>query len=197
MKMKKNIVLVVLGLLLTIAVMFGFLNSQKLETALKASQAQETTLQTQLKESKAQNKELSKQVDQLSQLKTGYVIEGMTATVSRFFKAAFTFKAEEDTYASRKAEARPLAADSVFNQFFVDDVAMGSPTLMDSEVQAIKVYIENTHNSVTTGIVTYTLNNKIGESLDKSSVMFYRFTYDATLNQLLSAERMERFVPTN
>lgn len=193
--MKKNILLGILSLLLIVSVMFTVLNTQKLGHSLKEETSKTKQLHREVQETKDKNESLTQQVGDLTKLKTGYVIEGMTETVSRFFNDAFTFKADEDSYESRKADAKQIASEAVLNQFFVDEKALGSPTLVDSSVQNIKVYIENTRNTVTSGIVTYTLNNQIGESLDKSSIMYYRFTFDATLNQLLSAERMERFVP--
>ena len=191
--------LIVLTVALLLAVMVGITKTQKLEGALKQNEAKTSKLQQEVKASKKVNADLKQRLTTMTQLKTGYVIDGMSETVKRFFGDAFTFKADVDDYAKRKADATGIAAPSVVNQFFTEDesIASQSPSFVDSEAQDIKVYIENTRNSITTGIVTYTLNNKVGTTIDKNSVMYYQFTYDATLNQLLSAERMERFVPND
>ena len=194
--MKKNIGLVVLGILLIFSGMIGFVKTQSLEKKINQAQTYNASLQKKLSNETKETSSLNQQLTALTKLKTGYVIDGMTATVSRFFQDAFTFKANVNDYAKRKNDAKAIAAESVVDQFFTEDEseASSSPSFVDSSAQNIKVYIENTRNSVTTGIVTYTLNNKVGTSLDKSSIMYYQFTYDSGLNQLLSAKRMERFV---
>lgn len=194
--MKKNIGLVVLGILLIFSGMIGFVKTQSLEKKINQAQTYNASLQKKLSNETKETSSLNQQLTALTKLKTGYVIDGMTATVSRFFQDAFTFKANVNDYAKRKNDAKAIAAEIVVDQFFTEDEseASSSPSFVDSSAQNIKVYIENTRNSVTTGIVTYTLNNKVGTSLDKSSIMYYQFTYDSGLNQLLSAKRMERFV---
>lgn len=194
--MKKNIGLVVLGILLIFSGMIGFVKTQSLEKKINQAQTYNASLQKKLSNDTKETSSLNQQLTALTKLKTGYVIDGMTATVSRFFQDAFTFKANVNDYAKRKNDAKAIAAEIVVDQFFTEDEseASSSPSFVDSSAQNIKVYIENTRNSVTTGIVTYTLNNKVGTSLDKSSIMYYQFTYDSGLNQLLSAKRMERFV---
>lgn len=194
--MKKNIGLVVLGILLIFSGMIGFVKTQNLEKKVNQAQTYNASLQQKLSNETKETSSLNQQLTALTKLKTGYVIDGMTATVSRFFQDAFTFKANVNDYAKRKNDAKTIAAESVVDQFFTEDEseASSSTSFVDSTAQDIKVYVENTRNSVTTGIVTYTLNNKVGTSLDKSSIMYYQFTYDSGLNQLLSAKRMERFV---
>ena len=163
--MKKNIIIGVLSaaLLLIIAVGWTFLSRSQQELSMLYSQVK--TAQQNTKSSNSDNQVLEKDNATLSQEKTNETVQSLNTAVNGLYNDYLTFKQQDNSEKSRKADAAKYATPAVVNILFPGTQASagGEATgYLVSEVQNINVYVANANDSVISAIVAYDVNVKIG-----------------------------------
>jgi len=191
--MKKNIVLVALALLLFVSVTIGVLKTQKLSAAINHEKAAQHQTLVHYQGEQKQVTALQAQYGQLKKEKENFVVSDLTEKVSQFFNDAFNYTANKDTYKTRKADAEQLATPDVVNYFFVDEQSDATPSSVASKVKNLKVYVENSNQSIISGIISFNLSSGSDESA-KGTSFTYQFTYDSSSKRLIKVDEMKRYL---
>jgi hypothetical protein len=190
--MKKNIVnagLVVLSFLLVSTILIGVFKTQQLNRVLQHEKEVQSQTLTRDKREQKQVKTFQTKYSQLKNQKNNFVIQDMTENVNQFFEDAFNYSADEDTSKTREADAKQLAVPDVVKYFFED----GQELFVDSEARNLKVYVESTDQSITSGLVCFTLHSGVADMV-KETIFTYQFSYDASSKRLIKVDGMKRYM---
>lgn len=190
-KMKKNITIGLLGLILVMVLVFsiGKLNKEGEKTS---------SLTRELKQEKKEHETSQKDLEnlqvgysELEHKKNNYVVTDLTETATTFFNAYLTLnyqsgnnEANQTDFNKRKAEAQKVASQEVVDKYFQPAASGASVT---SEVESLQVFVENKESAIVTAIVTYNLRVTVGETLNRKSGFYNRIQFDTATKKIISS----------